>query len=370
MTNASPQSPRRPLREEENRNLCDLRGKMKVSIAGGSGYAGGELLRLLLGHPEVEVQQVTAESAAGRFVYSVHPNLRGRTNLKFISLSELGPCDLLFLALPHGMAMVRMDELARLAPRVIDLSADFRLRQPEDYPRWYEREHPAPEWLSRFVYGIPELHREKIRGTSYATGAGCNATVTILGLKPLYQRGLVERAVVEVKVGSSEGGNSPSLASHHPERSGAVRSFAPTRHRHVAEMQQELAFNGQPEIYFSATAIELVRGILMTAHCFLKERLTERDLWGIYRQAYAQEPFIRLVRDRRGVYRYPEPKILAGSNFCDIGFEIDPDSNRVVIIAAIDNLMKGAAGNAVQAMNVMCGFAETAGLEFTGLHPV
>ncbi|MGQ9555723.1 MAG: N-acetyl-gamma-glutamyl-phosphate reductase [Anaerolineae bacterium] len=343
---------------------------MRVSIAGGSGYAGGELLRLLLGHPEVELGQVTAESAAGQYVHSVHPNLRGRITMKFVSISELEPCDLLFLALPHGMAMERIGEYAKLAPRLIDLSADFRLRQAEDYPRWYEREHPSPEWLARFVYGIPELHREQIRQSAYATGAGCNATVTILALKPLYERDLVARTVVEVKVGSSEGGNSPSLASHHPERSGSLRSFAPTGHRHLAEIRQELDFHGPPEIYFSATAVELVRGILMTAHCFTKQPLSERDLWKIYREAYGDEPFIRLVRERKGVYRYPEPKILAGSNYCDIGFEVDASSNRVVVIAAIDNLMKGAAGNAVQAMNVMSGFPETTGLEFTGLHPV
>mgnify|MGYP005843956297 CR=1 FL=1 len=343
---------------------------MRVSIAGGSGYAGGELLRLLLGHPEVELGQVTAESAAGQYVHSVHPNLRGRITMKFVSISELEPCDLLFLALPHGMAMERIGEYAKLAPRLIDLSADFRLRQAEDYPRWYEREHPSPEWLARFVYGIPELHREQIRQSAYATGAGCNATVTILALKPLYERDLVARTVVEVKVGSSEGGNSPSLASHHPERSGSLRSFAPTGHRHMAEIRQELDFHGPPEIYFSATAVELVRGILMTAHCFTKQPLSERDLWKIYREAYGDEPFIRLVRERKGVYRYPEPKILAGSNYCDIGFEVDASSNRVVVIAAIDNLMKGAAGNAVQAMNVMSGFPETTGLEFTGLHPV
>jgi LysW-gamma-L-alpha-aminoadipyl-6-phosphate/LysW-L-glutamyl-5-phosphate reductase len=342
---------------------------MKVSIAGGSGYAGGELIRLLLGHPDVELGQVTAESAAGQFVHSVHPNLRGRVSAKFVPLAELAPCDLLFLALPHGMAMGRIDEFAKLAPHLIDLSADFRLRRAEDYPRWYEREHPTPEWLSRFVYGIPELHREEIRGASYATGAGCNATATILGLKPLFERGLVERAIVEVKVGSSEGGNTPSLSSHHPERSGALRSFAPTGHRHVAEMQQELAFHGTPEVHFSATAVELVRGILMTAHCFTRERLTDKDMWRIYREAYGGEPFIRLVKERKGLYRFPEPKILAGSNFCDVGFEVDPSSNRVVVISAIDNLVKGAAGNCVQAMNVMCGFPETAGLEFTGLHP-
>lgn len=342
---------------------------MKVSIAGGSGYAGGELLRLLLGHPEVELAQVTAESAAGQYVHSVHPNLRGRISAKFVPLGELEPCDLLFLALPHGMSMGRIDEFAKIAPRLIDLSADFRLRRAEDYQRWYDCEHPSPAWLDRFVYGIPELHRDALRQTHYATGAGCNSTATILGLKPLFERGLVERAVVEVKVGSSEGGNTPGMSSHHPERSGALRSFAPTGHRHVAEMLQELAFCGTPEIHFSATAVELVRGILMTAHCFTKERLTDRDLWRIYREAYGEEPFIRIVKERKGLYRYPEPKILAGSNFCDVGFEVDPSSNRVVVIAAIDNLVKGAAGNCVQAMNVMCGFGETTGLEFTGLHP-
>jgi len=343
---------------------------MRVSIAGGSGYAGGELIRLLLGHPEVEIGQVTAESAAGHFIHSVHPNLRGRINQKFVPISELEPCDLLFLALPHGMSMDRIDEFAKLAPRLIDLSADFRLRRAAEYPRWYEREHPSPAWLDRFVYGIPELHRQEISRSNYATGAGCNATATILGLKPLFQAGVVERAVVEVKVGSSEGGNSPSLASHHPERSGSLRSFAPVGHRHQAEMEQELAFFGKPEIYFSATAVEMVRGILMTAHVFTKEKLEERDVWKLYREAYADEPFIRLVHERRGIYRHPEPKILAGSNYCDIGFEVDETAKRVVILSAIDNLVKGASGNAVQAMNVMCGFPETAGLEFTGLHPI
>jgi len=343
---------------------------MKVSVAGGSGYAGGELLRLLIGHPEVHLGQVTAESAVGEFVHTVHPNLRGRIRQKFVPIAELEPCDLLFLALPHGMAMQRIEEYAKLAPRLIDLSADFRLRRAEDYPRWYEHEHAAPEWLRRFVYGIPELHREEIRRSNYATGAGCNATATILGLKPLYQQGLVEWTVVEVKVGSSEGGNSPTLASHHPERSGSLRSFAPTGHRHMAEIQQELAFQGMPEVHFSATAVEMVRGILMTAHCFTRGRLGERDLWRLYRDAYGEEPFVRLVRERKGVYRYPEPKLLAGSNYCDVGFEVDPNANRVVVISAIDNLMKGAAGNAVQAMNVMCGLPETMGLEFTGLHPI
>lgn len=340
---------------------------IRASIVGGSGYAGGELLRLLLGHPEVEVVQVTSQRFAGKFVSSVHPNLRGATMLKFTAVADIEPCDLLFLALPHGKAAAQIEHYAGLAERIVDLSADFRLRDAAAYEQWYGRAHPAPDWLDKFVYGLPELYRDDIRGAQYVSGVGCNATAVNLGLFSLAQVGLIERAIIEVKVGSSEGGNSFSLASHHPERSGAVRSFAPTGHRHQAEMAQAL---GEFELHFSATAVELVRGVLATAHVFLRDNLEERDIWQIYRPAFANEPFLRIVKDRSGIYRYPEPKILAGSNFCDVGFEKDPLSNRLVVISAIDNLMKGAAGTAVQAMNVMFGWEETAGLGFTGLHPV
>ena len=348
--------------------------RLRVSIIGGSGYAGGELLRLLLGHPEVEVAQVTSESHVGKFVYSVHPNLRGRTALTFTSATEVAPCDLLFVALPHGEAMQRIDHLATLAPRIIDLSADFRLRDPADYPRWYGHEHAAPAWLARFVYGLPELHREELRTACYVSGVGCNATAVNLACYPLLRADLIDRErgiVVEVKVGSSEGGNKESPGSHHPERSGAVRSFAPTGHRHTAEVCQELAVGGPPPaVHMSATAIELVRGIVATAHLFAKRPLGLKDLWRAYREAYRDEPFVRLVTEKQGIYRYPEPKILAGSNFADVGFALDEATGRIVAIAAIDNLMKGAAGSAVQCMNLMCGWKETAGLEFTGLHPI
>jgi N-acetyl-gamma-glutamyl-phosphate/LysW-gamma-L-alpha-aminoadipyl-6-phosphate reductase len=339
---------------------------LKASVVGGSGYAGGELLRLLLDHPEVTIEQVTSERHAGRYVYSVHPNLRGRTGAQFVSLDALRPVDVLFLALPHGSAADRIADFSRLGERVVDLSADFRLRDPGAYVRWYGREHPSPAWLARFVYGVPELHREELARARYASGAGCNATAVILALLPLARRGLIERAIVDVKVGSSEGGNRASLATHHPERSGAVRSFAPTSHRHQAEVRQEL---GTFELHVSATAIEMVRGVLATAHVFPREPLEEKDVWRLYRQAYGGEPFVRLVRDHAGVYRYPEPKILAGTNYCDIGFALDPDSNRLVVMSALDNLMKGAAGTAVQAMNVMLGLEETLGLTFPGLHP-
>jgi N-acetyl-gamma-glutamyl-phosphate/LysW-gamma-L-alpha-aminoadipyl-6-phosphate reductase len=345
---------------------------ISVSIVGGSGYVGGELLRLLLGHPQVIVAQVTSQRYAGKFVHGVHPNLRAAlggagTPLKFSVVEDLQPCDLLFLALPHGRSAAQIEQFAGLAERIVDLSADFRLRDGVLYERWYGRTHPNPEWLTQFVYGLPELHRDELAGAQYVSGVGCNATAVNLALYPLAQAGVIESVVAEVKVGSSEGGNSFSEASHHPERSGAMRSFAPTGHRHQAEMRQEL---GEFALHFSATAVEMVRGVLCTAHVFLNEDLQDKDVWRLYRQTYANEPFIRLVKDRSGIYRLPEPKILVGTNFCDVGFVRDPNSNRLVVISAIDNLMKGAAGTAVQAMNLMLGWPETMGLEFVGLHPI
>ena len=235
------------------------------------------------------------------------------------------------------------------------------------YEDYYGREHKRPDLLSSFVYGLPERHRESIENAELVACPGCNATATILALTPLHERDLIESVVVEVKAGSSEGGNSASDASHHPERSGAVRSYKPTGHRHVAEMKQELP---GPAIHFSATSIEMVRGILATCHVFLSSDIAEKDVWKIYREDYAEKPFIRIVKERSGIHRYPEPKLLAGTNYCDIGFERDSDSNRLVVISAIDNLMKGAAGQAVQNFNLMLGLAETTGLEFSGLHPI
>lgn len=343
---------------------------VRVSIVGASGYAGGELLRLLLGHPQFEVGQVTSESNAGKPVHAVHPNLRGVTDLKFVSARTLEACDVLCLALPHGEASKRIEEFSRLAPRIIDLSADFRLRDAAQYEKWYGEAHVAPAWLERFVYGLPEVSRAQLRGASYASGVGCNATASILALLPLVKGGLVDTSrpvIVDLKVGSSEGGNSPSLASHHPERSGAVRSFAPTGHRHTAEVEQAL---GVENVHLSITSIELVRGVLATAHVWTRPGITDRDLWSVYRQAYRDEPFVRLVKDKGSIYRYPEPKLLAGTNWADVGFEADAASGRVVSIAAIDNLGKGAAGSALQCLNLMCGFEECSGLTFPGLHPI
>jgi N-acetyl-gamma-glutamyl-phosphate/LysW-gamma-L-alpha-aminoadipyl-6-phosphate reductase len=392
--------------------------RVRVAIVGGSGYTGGELIRLLLFHPQVELTQVVSSSHAGHFVHSTHPNLRKLTAMRFCHPDDLATCDMLFLCLPHGVSGEAIEHYQAIAPRIIDLAADFRLRSPELYQQWYGHEHQATQLLSEAVYGLPELHREELLEANLVSGTGCMATTAILGLAPLYRVGIVNQnipLVVEAKVGSSAAGATPGASSHHPDRSGAVRSFEPTGHRHTAELIQELgricptdamgdsgrdksgpytrAMNCQrvneltdghdeagdfakssmllaQTVAFSATAIELVRGVLVTAHVFINERLDERALWRIYREAYQREPFIRLVKERSGVYRYPEPKILAGSNFCDVGFALDVEQQRVVVISALDNLMKGAAGTGVQALNCMFGWDETLGLIFPGLHPV
>ncbi|MBE3560146.1 MAG: N-acetyl-gamma-glutamyl-phosphate reductase [Ktedonobacteraceae bacterium] len=353
-------------------------GRVRVAIVGGSGYTGGELIRLLLFHPKVEITQVASSSHAGHYVHSVHPNLRKLCAIRFCHPDDLSSCDILLLCLPHGVSSGTIERYRAIAPRVIDLSADFRLRSPDLYEHWYGVAHAAPHLLAGAVYGLPELHRAELADATLVSGTGCNATTALLGLAPLYRAGIVNTAipvVAEAKVGSSEAGAAPGAGSHHPDRSGAVRSFQPTGHRHTAELLQELGrVSGQDVLHqpvaFSATAIELVRGVLVTAHVFVNEPLDERRLWSIYREAYQREPFVRLVKERSGVYRYPEPKILAGSNYCDVGFEYDAEQQRVVVMSALDNLMKGAAGNAVQALNCMCGWDETLGLTFPGLHPI
>lgn len=374
-----------PVARNEHMAAVQTRALVRASIIGASGYTGGELARLLLHHPYVQVAQLASTSHTGKYLHSLHPNLRPagrRQPIRLVAPSALEPCDVLFLALPHGATMHEIARYQEIAPHIIDLGADFRLRHPEAYPRWYGEEHPRPDLLKRAVYGIPELHRDALLDASLVSGAGCLATAAILGLHPLVEAGLLDRdtpLLIEAKVGSAAGGAAVGPDSHHSERSGAVRSFQPTAHRHTAEILQELGwpeaagFDGMASargLYFSATAVELVRGALITAHGFLRERLEERDLWAVYRAAYAAEPFIRLVKERTGIYRYPEPKLLAGTNYCDIGFAVEPGTRRVVVLAALDNLMKGAAGNAVQALNAMMGWDETLGLDFPGLHPL
>jgi N-acetyl-gamma-glutamyl-phosphate/LysW-gamma-L-alpha-aminoadipyl-6-phosphate reductase len=280
----------------------------------------------------------------------------------------------LFLGLPHGSAMARIDHLSTLADRIVDLSADFRLRNAADYDTWYGKPHASPAWLEKFVYGLPELHRAALKAATYVSGVGCNATATTLAIWPLAAAGLIDPSrgiICEVKVGSSEGGAASADSTHHPERAGVMRSFAPTGHRHTAEVLQALKpTRAGVDVHLSATAVDNVRGVLATAHVFVKPGTADKDLWKAYREAYGNEPFVRIVKEKTGLYRYPEPKILAGSNYADVGFELDAKTNRVVALCAIDNLMKGAAGTALQCANIMMGWDERLGLEFPGLHPI
>jgi N-acetyl-gamma-glutamyl-phosphate/LysW-gamma-L-alpha-aminoadipyl-6-phosphate reductase len=338
-----------------------------ASVVGGSGFTGGELLRLLSGHPNFEVVQATSRSYGNKTVGSVHPNLRGM-DLRFSPPDDLESVDVLFACTPHGVTMEHVDSFRDAADTVVDLSADFRLDSEAEYDEWYDG-HDRPELLSESEYALPELNRENLPGAELIASGGCNATAAILGLKPLFDGGILageERIVVDVKVGSSEGGAGGGEASSHPERSGVVRPYAPTGHRHEAEIE---AFLGTG-VSFTAHAVDMTRGAAATCHVYPDEPVSTADLWTAFRDSYAEEPFVRIVSGGSGVYRYPEPKAVAGSNYAEVGFEVDPKNGRVVVFSAIDNMMKGSAGQAVHAANVALGLEETAGLEFKGLHPV
>ncbi len=341
---------------------------MKAAIVGGSGYVGGELLRLLLRHPHVEVAQVTSDAMAGKAVGRAHPNLRKATDLTFEPRTALRPADVTFLATPHGESMGAVPGLLETGGLVLDLSADFRLHDPAAYPKYYRTEHPHPELLSRAVYGLPELHRAELASADLIAVPGCMATAAILALRPLVTAGLVDArpVVVDAKTGSSAGGQEPGRAGTHAERAGTMRAYSAVGHRHTAEIEQETGLS----IAMSAHAVEAVRGVLATCHAFGARPVDEKELWRAYRAAYGAEPFVRLVHEADGIHREPEPKILSGTNYCDVGFAVDPHAGRIVALAALDNLMKGAAGNAVQCLNVRAGFPETTALDFLGLHPL
>jgi LysW-gamma-L-alpha-aminoadipyl-6-phosphate/LysW-L-glutamyl-5-phosphate reductase len=343
---------------------------IRASIVGGSGYGGGELLRLLTFHPEVEVVQATSRSHLGEYIYQVHPNLRKVSQLKFTDPEQLEPVDVLFLALPHGHAQGKIEQYAAAAPKIVDLSADFRLKDPAVYEKWYGHAHKAPQWIGKFVYGLPELHRSEIQTASYVSGVGCNATASNLALAPVVKAGLIDpdqQIIIEIKVGSSEGGAEGNPGSHHPERSSVIRTFSAYGHRHTAEVIQEM---GVSNVSLTMTSVDLVRGAMATAHVKVNPGVANKDLWKAYRSLANENPFIRVVKEQRGIYRVPEPKILGGSNYADLGFDLDEETGHLICMCAIDNLMKGASGSAVQCMNLMCGLDETTGLSFSGLHPV
>lgn len=342
---------------------------LRVAIVGGSGLAGGEALRIALGHPHLEVTQVTSERSAGQPLASVHPNLRSVTRLRFRSLDELEDADVLIAALPDGRFAEQVERFAERADILIDLSSDLRLRDPERYRRANGRPHPRPDLLGTFVYGAPELNRAALRGATRIAGAGSIATAAQLALVPFLRHPILARreVIVDAKVGSSAAGAAPGPSGERPERAGALRAGAPTGHPDEPEIAQ--ALDDRLTVHLTVTALERVRGILVAAHLFVQDGTSEQDVRMALRDVYEDEPFVRLVLDRSGVHRLPDPRVVDGTNWVDLGFALDRDSGRVVVLSAIDNLVKGTAGQAIQALNVAMGWDERLGLAFPGLHP-
>ncbi|ACU75158.1 N-acetyl-gamma-glutamyl-phosphate reductase [Catenulispora acidiphila DSM 44928] len=342
---------------------------VRVTVAGAAGYIGGELLRLLLGHPEIEVVGAVSSRFPGRRIDGVHPNLRSATDLSFCATEDVPESDAVFLALPHRVAMTQIEQWTQRSKLVIDLTGDFRLDDTAVYERYYDEEHQAPHLLDEFTPGLPELYRDQLRTADLISVPGCMATAGVLALYPLVAHDLIDPeqgAQFDARTGSSGSGATAGPANLHAERSGAMRVFAPTRHRHEAEISRHLGLSAA----MTATGVEAVRGAQSLCHATLREGVDEQQVRRAFRRQYSAEPFVRVVAHQRGIHRYPDPKILLGSNFCDVGFAVDADTGRLTTIAALDNLVKGGAGNALQCLNIRLGLPETLGLSFPGLHPL
>ncbi|MCY0882866.1 N-acetyl-gamma-glutamyl-phosphate reductase [Acidianus infernus] len=347
---------------------------IRVAVIGGSGYTGGELLRILSIHSKVEITLVTSREYAGKPISLVHPNLKGILNMNFsqLSLDKIGDkADTVFLALPHKVSLNYVPKLLEMGLQVIDLSADFRLKDPEEYKKWYGIEHPYPDLLKKSVYGLPELHYEELKGAKLIASPGCNATATILALAPVVGNGISAdlKFISDVKVSSSEGGMKPREGSHHPERENAIRPYEPEGHRHAAEAEQELSLLAKKPVKVSIVphAVSSIRGALASAHAWLNDNYDDIEIWKKIAEFYRGRKFIRIIRG--GLHPYPDPKYVIGSNFADIGFAQERRIMRLTMFAAIDNLVKGAAGQAVQNFNISRGFNEDEGLRAPPLRP-
>jgi N-acetyl-gamma-glutamyl-phosphate reductase len=341
-----------------------LLSKLRIGIFGGSGYGGSELLRILLFHPNAELVFVTANEQAGKPVGEVHRNLNGLTKLNFIKDPEdLSNLDCVFLALPHGQAM---DIVPRLPANVkaIDLSGDFRLRDQSVFEKHYKQLHTAMHAQAEFVYGLTEINRAAIRNARLIANPGCFATATLLGLAPLVANNFLNgRVVVDAKTGSSGSGAKAAANTHHPQRMTSFYAYKPFTHQHVPEIEQELAHVGDwtNELVFMTHSLPVARGIFASIYAEAKSDLTEAELRNIFAGYYRESFFVRLVNGS------PDINWVKTTNFCDIGFAVR--GKQVVIFSAIDNLVKGAAGQAVQNMNLMFGLDETTGLKLVGTNP-
>ena len=343
----------------------------KATIWGANGMAGGEALRILAAHPDIEVTAAVSRSKAGQPLWTVHPHLRpDYPEITFISPEQAfdEETDIAFLALPHKASWQTILEYRARGVKVADLSADVRLRDFAEYKEWYGQEHPAPELMREAVYGLPELHRVELAGASLSSGVGCNSTCAILGLHPLAKAGLIADVRMELRVGSSEAGGTPSQGGHHPYRDRTLRVYEPFRHRHLAEVIQECGIDAGA-ITMTMTAAPIVRGVQMLAQVRLARVLKEAEIWKIYRAATAGQPFWSLCPARPAHLRLPDPRLVMGSNRALTGFVLHEDGERLLVVSAIDNLMKGAAGTAVQCANLMLGLEETTGLHMRPVYP-
>jgi N-acetyl-gamma-glutamyl-phosphate reductase len=341
--------------------------RIRIGIFGGSGYGGAELLRILLQHPYAEVALVTASERAGKRVGEVHRNLYGLTDLVFASapadLNSLDSLDCIFLGLPHGQAMEIVPGLPETV-KVIDLSGDFRLRDRESFEEHYGRAHTAMDTQAGFVYGLTEINRETIKSARLIANPGCFATATLLGLAPLVAANIINgRVVVDAKTGSSGSGNKPAANTHHPQRMNSFYAYKPFTHQHVPEIEQELQNVGDwtSELVFMTHSLPVARGIFASIYAEAKSALTAEQLHATFADFYQDSFFVRLVQGS------PDINWVKTTNFCDIGFAVR--GKQLVVFSAIDNLVKGAAGQAVQNMNLMFGLDEKTGLMWMGTNP-
>ncbi len=344
---------------------------IKVSVIGASGYGGAETVRLLATHPQVQLMHVTAETKKGAAMSSLYPNLRGFVDQTMIEvdLERIGSdSDVTIVSLPSGMAMRLVPELLKQGSKVIDVAADFRLKRPELYPQWYNLAHTAPEYLSEAVYGLSELHRDGIARARLVADPGCYPAAAILALMPLLRAGSVrtQGIVIDAKSGVSGAGRGGGGGFGFSETNENVKAYSVVGHNHTAEIEQELSgiAGTTVQVVFTPHLIPMTRGILVTAYAPLVNDLSEPNALALYQQTYAREPFVRVLDSV-----LPETKATLGSNLCDVAVRVNQRAGVAIAIAAIDNLGKGAAGQAVQNLNLMCGLPEETGLKFPGVYP-